>query len=55
MEVDPGVCALCRSDVDVPFKEVAVEWLGRDGREVCTFQIHEISPQPLEGSLPLLV
>ena len=55
MEVDPGVCAVRRFDVNVPFKEVAVEWLGSNGREVCTFQLNEIPPQSLKGSLSLLL
>ena len=50
MEVDSGVCALCRFDVDVPFKEVAVEWLGGNGGEIRTFQLNEIPLQPLKGS-----
>ena len=44
MEIDPAVYALRRVDVDVPFKEVVIEWFGGNGSEVGTFQLNEIPP-----------
>jgi hypothetical protein len=51
MEIDSRVSALCRPDVDVPFKKVIIEWLGGNRIENIALQLNEVTLQPSKGSL----